>query len=59
MAAGTEEIVGSMNTIHSISKSTTAGTESISATSEEQMASMEEISSSAYALANLAAQFPV
>ncbi|WP_286924303.1 MULTISPECIES: methyl-accepting chemotaxis protein [Lysinibacillus] len=54
MAAGTQEIVGSMNTIHSITKSTTVGAESMSATTEEQMASMEEISSSANALANLA-----
>lgn len=53
MAASMEEIVQSITLIREIAKETAAGTQSVSGATEEQLASMEEISSSALALSKM------
>lgn len=54
MASGTEQLIHSVDMIHVASHSTAAGTENISAATEEQLASMIEISSSSASLYQMA-----
>lgn len=54
MSSGTKQIVQSMQLIHEIAKSAAAGTQEVSATTEEQLASMQEIAASAMVLFNIA-----
>ena len=54
MAIGSQEIVGSVNRIDTLSKKAMEESHTVSAATEEQSASMEEISSSSQSLANLA-----
>ena len=54
MAVGSKQIVGSVNRIDNLSKKTTEEAQLVSAATEEQSASMEEIASSSQSLANLA-----
>lgn len=56
MAAGTGQIVQYMSVINNISETASASTLHVSAASEEQMASMEEIASSAESLSEMAAE---
>ncbi|MBO8164248.1 MAG: HAMP domain-containing protein [Brevibacillus sp.] len=53
MAASMDEIVQSITFIREVAKETAAGTQNVSASTEEQLASMEEISSSALALSKM------
>ncbi|MBP2667515.1 MAG: mcpA 6, partial [Firmicutes bacterium] len=54
MATGSQQIVGSVKKIDELSKKSAGEAQSVSAATEEQLASMEEISSSSRALATLA-----
>ncbi|TGE39070.1 methyl-accepting chemotaxis protein [Desulfosporosinus fructosivorans] len=54
MASGSQQFVGSMNRIDSLSKKVTGEAQTVSAATEEQSASMEEIASSSQSLAMLA-----
>lgn len=54
MAAGSQQIVGSVEKIDILSKNASGEAQTVSAATEEQSAAMEEISSSSQALANLA-----
>ncbi|MBB5325411.1 methyl-accepting chemotaxis protein [Anoxybacillus tepidamans] len=54
MSSGTKQIVQSMQLIHEIAKSAAAGTQEVSVTTEEQLASMQEIAASAMALSSMA-----
>jgi methyl-accepting chemotaxis protein len=54
MSAGSQQIVNSVKLIDNLSQKSTRGAESVSAATEEQLASMEEIASSSQALAKLA-----
>ncbi len=54
MAIGSQQIVGSVNKIDTLSKKVTGEAQSVSAATEEQSASMEEIASSSQSLAILA-----
>ncbi|HWR44685.1 methyl-accepting chemotaxis protein [Sporomusa sp.] len=54
MAAGSQQIVGSVNQIDELSKKASGEAQTVSAATEEQSASMEEIASSSQALARLA-----
>lgn len=54
MASGSQLIVGSVKKIDSLSKTSAGEAQSVSAATEEQLASMEEIASSSQALARLA-----
>ncbi|WP_047153825.1 methyl-accepting chemotaxis protein [Aneurinibacillus tyrosinisolvens] len=54
MAAGTEQVVHSIELISEIAKQAATGTQNVSAASEEQLASMEEISLSASSLSHMA-----
>lgn len=54
MATGSQQIVGSVNTIDELSKKSAGESQSVSAATEEQLSSMEEIASSSQALATLA-----
>lgn len=54
MAIGSQQIVGLVNQIDSLSKKVTGEAQTVSAATEEQSASMEEISSSSQSLATLA-----
>ena len=54
MASGSQLIVGSVKKIDELSKASASETQSVSAATEEQLASMEEIASSSEALAKLA-----
>lgn len=54
MAIGSQQFVGSMNQIDSLSKKVTGEAQTVSAATEEQSASMEEIASSSQSLAMLA-----
>jgi len=54
MAAGTRQIVGSVNKLEVISRSATGEAQTVSAATQEQSASMEEIASASEALAALA-----
>ena len=51
---GSQKVVLSMNEIGKISKITAGNTQTVSAATEEQSASMEEVASSSQALAHLA-----
>ncbi|MOA64122.1 Methyl-accepting chemotaxis protein McpB [compost metagenome] len=50
----TEKIVTGINDVSSIAKDNALGTHNVVASTEEQLASMEEIAASSTALANLA-----
>ncbi|MDF2929690.1 MAG: methyl-accepting chemotaxis sensory transducer with Cache sensor [Anaerospora sp.] len=54
MATGSQQIVGSVNRIDTLSKQTAEESEVVSAATEEQSATMEEIASSSRSLAHLA-----
>lgn len=54
MATSSKQIVGSVNQINELNRATAAETQSVSAATEEQLASMEEIATSSQALASLA-----
>jgi methyl-accepting chemotaxis protein len=54
MAFGTVQVVESINMIEKVSEETASGTQNISVATEEQLASMEEISASASALSIMA-----
>ena len=54
MAAGSQQIVGSVKRIEVLGKKSAGETHSVSAAAEEQLAAMEEIASSSQALAKLA-----
>jgi methyl-accepting chemotaxis protein len=54
MATGSQQIVGAVKKIDDLSKKSAEEAESVSAATEEQLASMEEISTSSRALATLA-----
>jgi methyl-accepting chemotaxis protein len=54
MAGGSQKIVESVNKIDGLSKKSAGEAQSVSAATEEQLASMDEIASSSRALANLA-----
>ena len=54
MAAGSRKIVNSFETIDKLSQQTAGETQTVSAATEEQLASMEEIASSSQALSQLA-----
>ena len=54
MAVGSQQIVGSVNKIDKLSKDAAGQAQNVSAATEEQSASMEEIASSSQALAKLA-----
>lgn len=56
MSAGTVKVVNSIELITKVSESTSAGTQNVSAAAEEQLASMEEISSSATSLSRMAVE---
>lgn len=59
MASGSQQIVGSVTTIDKLSKKSAGESQSVSAATEEQLASMEEIASSSQALAILAQDLQV
>jgi methyl-accepting chemotaxis protein len=54
MASGSQQIVGSVNRIDDLSKKAVEEAQTVSAATEEQSASMEEIASSSHSLAQLA-----
>ncbi len=54
VAAGTEKMVQTMEAVNQISGSTAGGMVEVSAATEEQRAAMDEVSSSAYSLAQMA-----
>jgi methyl-accepting chemotaxis protein len=54
MAAGTEQMVQSMNHITEIGEKTSSSSQEVSAATEEQLATMEEITSSAISLSKMA-----
>ena len=54
MAQGSQKIVESVNKIDGFSKKSAGEAESVSAATEEQLASMEEIATSSRALAKMA-----
>jgi len=54
MAVGSQQIVGSVNKIDKLSKEAAWQAQNVSAATEEQSASMEEIASSSQSLAQLA-----
>lgn len=54
MAAGSQQIVSSVNKIDAISRNTSGEAQTVSAATQEQSASMEEIASASEALARLA-----
>jgi|GEM_PF-2867304 methyl-accepting chemotaxis protein len=54
MAIGSQQIVGSVSRIDDLSKTTTEESQTVSAATQEQSVSMEEIASSSQSLANLA-----
>jgi methyl-accepting chemotaxis protein len=54
MASGSQQIVGSVRRIDTLSKASAGEAQSVSAATEEQLASMEEIATSSQALAKLA-----
>ena len=54
MAAGSRQIVGSVNQMDDLSKKTSGEAQTVAAATEEQSASMEEIASSSQVLAKLA-----
>jgi methyl-accepting chemotaxis protein len=54
MVGGSQRVVASVKEIDTISRDTAGQTQNISAATEEQSASMEEIASSSRALAKLA-----
>ncbi|MGC5325991.1 methyl-accepting chemotaxis protein [Brevibacillus sp. SYSU BS000544] len=56
VSTGTEQVVQSISQIQIVSEAAASGTQNISAASEEQLASMEEITSSATALAKMAVE---
>lgn len=56
MSAGAEEVAASVHEISYIANESASGFQSVSAASEEQLASMEEITSSAATLAKMAEQ---
>ena len=56
MAAGSEQIVQAMNYITEISESSASSAQEISAATEEQLASMEEVSTSAKVLTHMAVE---
>lgn len=51
---GTKNFIQALQVIHEIAKSTTTGTQEVSATTEEQLASMQEIAASAATLSSMA-----
>lgn len=59
MAKGSQDIVGSVREIDLVSKKTAEETETVSAATEEQAASMEEIASASQVLARLAEELQV
>lgn len=54
IATSTEQVVNSFNTVNLIAKNTTTQTSNVSASAEEQLATMDEIASSTEALTQLA-----
>ena len=54
MSQGSEQIVTSVHTVSNLSEAAMGEAQTVSAATEEQSASMEEIASSSRALANLA-----
>ncbi len=54
MASGSQQIVGAVKKIDTLSKASAGEAQSVSAATEEQLASMEEIATSSQALAKLA-----
>jgi methyl-accepting chemotaxis protein len=54
MSANAVQVVQSFNTIMEVSEMTASGTQNVSAATEEQLATMEEIASSASLLSNMA-----
>lgn len=54
MASGSQQIVGSVNRIDDLSKKAVGEAQTVSAATQEQSASMEEIASSSHSLAQLA-----
>lgn len=54
MSSQTQSVVNTIKAISEVSETTAAGTQNVSAASEEQLASMEEITSSAAALSRMA-----
>lgn len=56
MALGSQQIVGAVNRIDNLSKKATEESQNVSAATEEQSASMEEIASASQSLAHLATE---
>ncbi|ELK43584.1 methyl-accepting chemotaxis protein, partial [Brevibacillus agri BAB-2500] len=54
MSAGTEKVVELVSVIEQVAESSADGTQSVSAATEEQLAAMEEVNSSAASLARIA-----
>ncbi|MBU8880684.1 HAMP domain-containing protein [Bacillus sp. FJAT-29790] len=54
VSAGTEQMIQSVELVKTVANEAAAGTQTVSAASEEQLASMEEITSSAFSLSKLA-----
>ena len=59
MASGSQQLVDSIKKIDRLNRSSAVEAQSVSTAAEEQLASMEEISSSSQALANLAQELQV
>ncbi|MDT8903195.1 methyl-accepting chemotaxis protein [Anaeroselena agilis] len=59
MASGSQKIVASVNLIDDLSKKSSDEAQSVSAATEEQLASMEEVATSSEALARLAQELQV
>jgi methyl-accepting chemotaxis protein len=56
MSAGTEEVTASLDNMSKIARDTASGMQNVAAASEEQLASLERISSSTYQLNAMAEQ---
>jgi methyl-accepting chemotaxis protein len=59
ISAGTTQVVQAIEGIANVAQTTASGTENVSAAAEEQLASMEEISSSSAALTHMAGELQV
>lgn len=57
LAAGSQQIVGAVTHLNELGKETAAEAQTVSAATEEQLASAEEIASASQALARLAQEF--